>query len=313
MLKEHRCTRSSKKGERTQVNKNEHFDIKQLSDEQRVAFYGALFAMAAVGDQIQREELELIYEMLDTDGLSDESRRCIYAYAIQPPALRDCLYALSYAPESVRYALMFNLVEVAVADHLLLEQEESAIADARNILGVSDEQVTATKDAAEKMRYVRERGIDDNHAADVLKSAGAGLSAVGFPVVVVSFLGISGLSAVGISTGLAALGFGLGMVPGIGTAALIGAVVFVGVNKLLDTGDERKKEAHRHERERKAQLAIQNLQETINHLIDRMMRLQEDAADAKTNKEAIQLLNERLTKLQQILARRKEEALVQGA
>lgn len=298
--------------EKRLMKENEQFDIKQITDEQRVAFYGALFATAAADDQVQREELDLIYEMLDTDGLSDEARKRLYAYAIEPPALHDCLYALGDAPEAVHYALMFNLVEVAVADHLLLEQEEYAIAEAQRILGVSEDQVVAIKDAAEKIRYVRERGIDDNHAADVLKSAGAGLSAVGFPIVVVSFLGISGLSAVGISTGLAALGLGFGMVPGIGTAALIGALVFIGVNKLLDTGSERKKEAHQHERERKAQLVIQNLQETINHLVDRMARLQEDAADAKANKEAIEQLNERLRNLQRILARRKDD-LAEGA
>lgn len=294
------------------MKKEQQFDIKEVSDEQRVAFYGALFAMAASDDQVQREELDLIYETLDTEGLSDEARQRIYACAIEPPALHECLHTLSDAPEPVRYALMFNLVEVAVADHLLLEQEENAIADTQPILGVSDEQVAAIKDAAEKMRHVRERGIDDNHAADVLKSAGAGLSAVGFPIVVVSYLGISGLSAVGISTGLAALGLGFGMVSGIGVAALVGAGVFIGVNKLLDTGNERKKEAHQHKRERKAQLAIENLQETINHLIDRTAWLQEDAADARANKEAIRQMNERLTKLQQVLARRKED-LAEGA
>jgi hypothetical protein len=38
-----------------------------------------------------------------------------------------------------------------------------------------------------------------------------------------------------------------------------------------------------------------------------MARLQGAAADAKANKEAIQLLNERLANLQQILARRRED------
>jgi uncharacterized tellurite resistance protein B-like protein len=49
------------------VSNNEHGDIKQLSNEQRVAYYGALFAIAAYDDEIQREELDLIYEMIDTD------------------------------------------------------------------------------------------------------------------------------------------------------------------------------------------------------------------------------------------------------
>jgi uncharacterized tellurite resistance protein B-like protein/uncharacterized coiled-coil protein SlyX len=293
------------------MKQKEQFDIKQLSDEQRAAFYGALFAMAAADDQVQREELDLIYETLDTEGLSDEARRRIYACAIEPPALHDCLHALSNAPEPARYALMLNLVEVAVGDYLLSESEQETLTDAQQELGVSDEQRAAMKEYAEKMRYVRERGIDDNHAADIIKSAVSGMTAVGVPIAAVFYSGsVIGLSAAGITSGLAALG--LGMVPGIGVAIVVGTAAFVGLSALFDTGSKRKKETHQRERERKAQLAIENLQETINHLIDRVMRLQEDAADARANKEAIQQMNERLTKLQQVLARRKE-ALRKGA
>ena len=296
------------------MSSNEHFDIKQLSDEQRVIFYGALFAMAAIDDQIQREELELIYEVLETDGLSNEARSRLYAYAIEPPVLADSLGVFGDAPEAVRHALMLNLVEVAVADYLLTDPERAALSDGQRALGVNDEQRAAMERYAEEMRRIRERGIDDNYAADAIKSAVSGMTAVGIPIAAVVYSGsVVGLSAAGITSGLAALGLGLGMIPGIGVAILIGTGIFIGLNYLLDTGDNRKKEEHRRERERKAQLAIENLQETINHLIERMTRLQEDAADAKANKEAIQLLNERLTKLQQVLARRKEAALDQGA
>ena len=53
----------------------EHLDPKSLSEEQRVAFYGAMLAMAAAEEPTQREELELIYETLDTEGLSEVARR----------------------------------------------------------------------------------------------------------------------------------------------------------------------------------------------------------------------------------------------
>lgn len=295
------------------MSQNEQFDIKQLSDEQRVAFYGALFAMAAADDQVQREELELIYEMLDTNGLSNEARRRLYAYAIEPPALQDCFQALSDASEPIRHGLMLNLVEVAVSDYLLSDPEQEALTNAQRTLGVSDEQRAAMKEYAEKIRYVRERGIDDNHAADVIKSAVSGMTAVGIPIAAVIYSGsVVGLSAAGITSGLAAVGLGLGMIPGIGVVIVLGTVVFVGLSALFDTGNKRKREAHQRERERKAQLAVENLQETINHLIYRMTRLQEDAADAKANKEAIRQMNERLIKLQQILARRKED-LAEGA
>ena len=181
------------------------------------------------------------------------------------------------------------------------------------MLGVNGAQRAAMERYAEEMRRIRERGIDDSHTADALKTAASGMTAVGVPIAVVYSGSVVGLSAAGITSGLAALGLGLGMIPGIGVAILIGTAAFVGLNYLFDTGNERKKEEHRNERERKAQLAIENLQETINHLIERTARLQGDAADAKADKEAIELLNERLTKLQQVLARRKEAAVAQGA
>jgi uncharacterized coiled-coil protein SlyX len=272
-----------------------------------------MFAMAAADGQMQREELELIYETLETEGLSEEARRRLYAYAIEPPALQDCLQALSDASESARHGLMLNLVEVAVSDYLLSNPEREALTQGQLTLGIGNEQRTAMEHYAEEVRRIRERGIDDNHAADVLKAAVSGMTAVGVPIAAVVYSGsVVGLSAAGITSGLAALGFGAGMIPGIGVAILIGTAAFVGLNYLFDTGNKRKKEHYRRERERKAQLAMENLQETINHLIGRMARLQRDAADAKANKEAIELLNERLAKLQQVLARRRED-LAQSA
>jgi hypothetical protein len=290
------------------MSDTEHLDLKSLPDNQRVAFYGAMFAMAAADGQMQREELELIYETLDTEGLSEEVRRRLYAYAIEPPALQDCLQSLSDASEPARHGLMLNLVEVAVSDYLLPKAEQDALAEAQRRLGIGNVQRAAMQRYAEEVRRIRERGIDDNHAADAIKAAVSGMTAVGVPIAAVVYSGsVVGLSAAGITSGLAALGLGAGMIPGIGVAILIGTAAFVGLNYLFDTGNKRKKEQYRRERERKAQLAMENLQETINHLIDRMARLQGAAADAKANKEAIQLLNERLANLQQILARRRED------
>src|SRR5215217_4533803 len=105
------------------MSATEHLDPTSLSEKERVAFYGALFAMANADEQMQQEELEIIYEKLDTEGLPEEARRQLYAYAIEPPALRDCLQVLGGASESARYGLVLNLVEVAVSDYLLSEPE----------------------------------------------------------------------------------------------------------------------------------------------------------------------------------------------
>lgn len=66
-----------------------------------------------------------------------------------------------------------------------------------------------------------------------IKNGVSAVSGGGAGVVAVALAGEVGLSAVGISTGLATLGVG-SMALGIGAVAIIGAGVFCGVRKLLD-------------------------------------------------------------------------------
>lgn len=160
------------------------------------------------------------------------------------------------------------------------------------------------------MRKIRDRGLDDNKAADAIKTAASGLGAVGIPIAAVYFSGsVIGLSAAGITSGLAALGglVGLGgMVPGIGVAVLLGAGIFMGLNSFLDTGDYHRKAQLQAERERKAQLVIQNLQNSLNSVIERIDALQKAAADAEGNRETIRVLTQKMKTLQQLINKRKQ-------
>ena len=66
-----------------------NFDFKALPEQQQVAFYGTVFAMAGADDELVSEELTLIFETLDLDGLSPEAQRQVRAYTLDPPALDD--------------------------------------------------------------------------------------------------------------------------------------------------------------------------------------------------------------------------------
>lgn len=284
----------------------EPFNFATLPDHQRVAFAGALFAMAAADGEIDKDELQLIFEVTDLEGLSAGSRQTIQSYIIEPPVFGDTLAPFELAEEPLRYALMINLFEVALANDLLEQQQEYLLIVAQHKLHISDAQYEAIQRFVKELRSIRLRGLDDNTAAEMAKNAAASLAAVGVPIAAVYMSGsVVGLSAAGITSGLAAVGLGLGMVPGIGVAVLLGAGIFMGVRWLLDAGQEREKERLRAEAMRKAQLVIENLQEAINLLIDRIQELKGAAADAEANREAIIRLSERLRSLQQIIARRK--------
>ncbi|MEP1080349.1 hypothetical protein NDI52_33880 [Leptolyngbya sp. PL-A3] len=296
---------------------NELLDLTKVPESDRIAFYGALFALAFADDSIDKEEVELIFSVMELEGMSEVGRRQVQSYIIEPPSLWACLRALSIANEQLRYSLMINLVDTAWANDELDSNEEEGIILAQRELNISYEQLEAIKQFIQKVREIRVRGLDDNYAADALKTATAGLTAVGVPVAAIWFSGsVIGLSAAGITSGLAGLGalIGIGgMIPGIGVAILLGTGIFMGVNALLDTGDKSKKAQHQAEKERKAQLVIKNMQGAINQLVEQISSLQEratkleaSAAEAEANQEAIRLLTERLKFIQQSVNKRKQ-------
>lgn len=292
-------------------------DLSQIEEVIRLDFYGALFAIATADGQLDKDEMELIFGIMDLENMSEDAKRQVQAYVINPPALNNCLARLSDADERLRFGLMVNLVDTAWANDALEPGEEQAILLAQRELKVTNEQLDAIKSFIQKMREIRIRGLDDNYAADTIKTATAGLTSVGIPLAAVWFSGsVLGFSAAGITSGLAGLaamvGLG-GMIPGIGVAIIAGAGIFMGVNWLLDTGDHRKKEQIKAERERKAQLVIENMQGAINSLVEQITCLQEkathleaSAACAAANREAIRILTERLRFMQQSVTKRKQ-------
>lgn len=127
-------------------------DLSGLSERQRLAFYGALFALAAADDAIDERESDQILESLQLDGLSEEARERAFALSISPPSLNTCLEVLKGADEAVRRGLMLNLVDVALADDEIEPGEPLALEAARLSLGVSAEAVEAMHTYAYRVR-----------------------------------------------------------------------------------------------------------------------------------------------------------------
>ncbi len=295
----------------------ESLDFSQIDDETRLAFYGALFAIAEADGGIDKEELEFIFSIIDLENMSEEARRKVQSFIIQAPPPFECLRKMSNADERLRFGLMLNLVDTAWANDELDEAEKQLISLAQTELKISNEQLKAIEAFVHKMREIRIRGIDDQVAADAIKQATASLSAVGVPLAAVWFSGsVLGFSAAGITSGLAALGAMVGvggMIPGIGVAIIGGAALFVGINSLLDTGGKRRKRQFQQEKERKAQLVIQNMHNAMSELVGKISELTEkataleiSAAEAEANRKAIETLTHKLKLMRQSVNKRKQ-------
>ncbi len=145
-------------------------DLSALSEPERVAFYGALFAMSAADRSMDAVETDRIEETLDLGGLSAESRRQVLAQAIRPLPLERYLIPLQDAPEAIRRGLMLNLIDVVLADETIEPGEHRGLDQARQLLGLSDDDVAALHEAA----YLAQQSGAASSVRRPISLAGAG-------------------------------------------------------------------------------------------------------------------------------------------
>lgn len=289
----------------------QQFDLKSVPQEQLVAFYGLTFAAASVDGSFDREEMMSIFELIDMEPLDQCNKEIVRGYLIKPPVAKECLIKLHSGSDELKFAVVVGIVEVIFADDVFAPEEELFLTEICNDLGVNDEQKNAIINFVTEARRVVKGGFDESMAKKIMESAASGLTSVGVPIAAVYFSGsVIGLSAAGITSGLAALGLGLGMVPGIGIAVVIGASIFFGMKTLLGKSKTDKEKAYRLNQERRAQMVIKNLQEAINAIIERISTLEASARKADENEAAINYMRERLLKLQKVLAQRSSQRIL---
>lgn len=281
-------------------------ELAALPEHQRIAYAGALLSMAAADEAIDKDELRLIVDLTDPEGLSDGGRQMLLGFLIEPPPLRDALETFTFADPELRYALLLNLVEVAWANDLIGATQTQLLELARISLAVTEAQYAAIANFAAELRSVRLRGLDDRKAAEITSHAAAGLAAVGVPLAAVYVSGsVIGLKAAGITAGLAALGLGLGMATGLGVVALLGAGAYFGVRALLGSA-ARSNERLRAEAAQKAAVILAFLHEGITTLETRLAQLP-PAAERRAEEWALYAqFQERVRALRQLAARREE-------
>jgi uncharacterized tellurite resistance protein B-like protein len=286
----------------------EAFDIRKIPGDQLVALYGLNFAAAAADGEIDKDELTIIFESLDMTSLTEKQKEKVHGYIICPPSMDETLDTIAKGVDELRFATAVGVIEVLLADDVITNEEGQFLNRICKQLRINEEQREAMINFVKEARRICLNGVDDNGAEKAMKSALSGLSAVGVPIAAVYFSGsVVGLSAAGITSGLAALGLGFGMVPGIGIAIIVGTGIYLSLRWLLGDSKEEKEKELTAERVRKAQLVIKNLQDTINGLFERITSLESKAAEAEANKEAIQVIRKRLNALKRILEQRKNQ------
>lgn len=158
----------------------------------------------------------------------------------------------------------------------------------RALLQVTDDEIDLAVSAIRNDHSMLKEDVTDDQIVSALKLLSAKAAAVGTPLAAVYLSGsVIGMSAAGLTSGLATLGMGgllglSGMTTGIGVAVLIGVGAYAGVRKLTGADEltrSKRRELMLVEVIKQTQATISLLMQDINHITERLNQALKDHGD----------------------------------
>lgn len=151
-----------------------------FSDEETLAFFAVLFAVAAADGEIGEDELSMILSSPEVERLSAEGKKKLQSYSCDPPALEESIAKLSQAHPELKFGLIFYILNLIWIDGVMTTGETEAIKIAQKELEINDVQVQVIKDFID---IVAKAQKDSNQEIrEEIKDAIERMKKVGIPI-----------------------------------------------------------------------------------------------------------------------------------
>ncbi|MCK8669082.1 hypothetical protein M1M11_29835 [Pseudomonas azerbaijanoccidens] len=278
--------------------------IDELSEPLKVAYVQAVINMAYDNDDvIDDKEFAEILQLMTRLDLSPETRFTLRAYMASNTAqipLKTLLAQIdSESPAGQIKALHISLVKDLINLFYSTGGRDigtfAFLQKNRGLLKVSDEEIELAVLAIKNDHDMLRDDMTDDQIVSALKLLSAKAAAVGTPLAAVYLSGsVVGMSAAGLTSGLASLGMGgllgmSGMMTGIGVAVLIGVGTYAGVRKLTGANEltrSKRRELMLNEVIKQTQMTISLVMKDINFITVKLNEyiLAHGAQDAKIKK-----------------------------
>lgn len=295
--------------------------LEEMPSVLKNAYVKILINMAFDNDgEIDEKELAEIMFLMGRISIDDEGRFELRSYIAEigssAISTQDLLTIIKDNAEAAHYeAIMISLVKDIFSIHAstTLSTEEGSIIQVsypdflqkhKEIFGLSTDKIELARIAVENDFKILYENVDDDKIKQAAKDLAAKAASVGAPIGAIYLSGsVMGLSAAGMTSGLASLGMGgmLGlssMATGIGVAVLIGVGVYQGVKYLTSNNELSKyktRELMLHEVIKQTQKSISLMIGDINVIVK---KLNDAIVRHKDDRDDIEKLSNILSKLQ---------------
>ena len=313
--------RAAAKGE-PPPDPNETVTLEARPEAVKVLYARVLAAQCLVDGRLDPREIQYLYVFMSRIGLGPDSReevrRSLGSGEVgSEDVVRLVERVAAEVPgneEEIAVSIVKDLTQVSRADGVVLPPEEEAmLAVAKARFGERAGQVIEL--AGKTVEYEQALFKGDVSASELeghVKEIAAVATAASIPITAVFFSGsVVGLSAAGITSGLAALGLGglLGlsaMVTGIGTVVVLGVAAYAGVRWLLGGRERELAKQREHmiqEVIKRHEGAIEDLAEDVTgiglRLAEYVSRSDQNEARLERLKDDLRMFNAALAELRQ--------------
>jgi hypothetical protein len=258
-----------------------------MNESLKIAYVKLIINMAYEDDLIDEKEFAEILLLMTRLELSTDSRFSLRTYMTNTdkclPIEQLIAQVDSECPngqiKSLHISLTKDLINLYFSTGGVSIQEFTFFQKNRHLIKVTDDEVDLTVMAIRNDHNMLKDEFTDDQIVNALKVLSAKAAAVGTPLAAVYLSGsVIGMSAAGITSGLATLGMGglLGlssMATGIGVAILIGVGTYAGVRKLTGTNEltrSKRRELMLVEVIKQVQSTISLLIQDINFITDKL-------------------------------------------
>ena len=288
----------------------EEDQLKQMADmpnELKVAYLKIIINMTFIDDEkIDEKELAELFLLMTRLELDKESRFTVRAYITEishenMEAIADLLKIIKNNSEASHYqslmiSLAKDLINVYFSTNNTTNHNFSFLDEHKNLFELSDAEIALAYDTVKNDYKLLKEDLDDDAITRNAKELASKAAAAGAPLAAVYISGsVIGMSAAGITSGLATLGMGMGMTGGLAVIGIIGVLSYKGVRHLTGANELDKYKT----RDKMLHDVIKQTQKTISLIIDDVNYIVQKLNDTILNHSE---QTEKIKKLTQMIA-----------
>lgn len=212
---------------------NAQHPLSGYPEEEIIDYLSVVAFIASADNDVTDAEVSKLRELCKAVGLGGIGIGKVIAAAEDPTSVNIEEIISRLSESKLKFTLLTDMFFMAFADNIFAPSEEEEIKKVAAKLNINEEQLAAIQKYVKTLIDFQDFGDTEGDLKDLGAEVVAGLASTGVPIAAVAVSGsVFGLSAAGITSGLAALGLGLGMTTGIGVVAALGIGSYLGVRYL---------------------------------------------------------------------------------